>query len=831
MSKMNKYDRAHLVNLQGYQRKIDKLYQSLLREAALLGASVGKIKGDTLFSFADYPTISKRAERLFSTLKEGVYSVIVNGIDAEWTLANNKNNELAQRVFGDNVGKLSQAQYRRYFSTNNVARDAFIARKEQGLNLSDRVWKYTDQFKTEIELGLDIGIRNGQSAADLARDLKQYLQQPDRLFRRVRDEHGNLQLSKAAQSYHPGQGVYRSSYKNARRLAATETNIAYRTADYERWQQLDFVVGIEIKLSNNHTTTDSRGQIVPLTDICDELAGRYPKDFKFTGWHPHCRCHALTILKTEKEMEEDTRRILNGEPLDGESVNKVDDVPAQFKEWLNENAERIKNAKHLPYFLADNEKYTTTAMSVAERAATRHAARTPEQIEAIRHNWYERKAIRHYGNSILSYMGGISDVDTSALANALRGGDMQSILTEARKLKATGKQILALNRLANPMQVAREFSMTDAIAVNTAVENKLAQWANLPLEKQKSKLLFEIDWVEKNKKYPTWRHAQQAYKKQLVNVQDAIDWKSIGSEFKSASGFKTKSKPYHDLLAKLQDAISDKDKTVAQQTILDINNKRAQLEKTAAQRIKAKGKANFDADAYSQKRKDAAIWAKTREDADNAFRENTEKVWKSATHDEKVAATSYTSGSGGINRPLRGYDGSWHDFKGVGKVSLNNEGREQHIKDLTSLINRSVSTKDVWVQRGIESTDGIVNFLGMSQREFGNITSQADADKLIGKICTDNAFVSCGSAKGTGFSGYILNIYCPKGTKMLYAEPFSYFNGDSCSIYSLWDGVGKYDLNSELETIIQRGTQFRIIKAEYTKYGRLYLNVEVIAQI
>lgn len=48
-------------------------------------------------------------------------------------------------------------------------------------------------------------------------------------------------------------------------------------------------------------------------------------------------------------------------------------------------------------------------------------------------------------------------------------------------------------------------------------------------------------------------------------------------------------------------------------------------------------------------------------------------------------------------------------------------------KYLPELIDRSISTKDVWVQRGIESTDGIANFLGMSRREFENITSQADA--------------------------------------------------------------------------------------------------------
>lgn len=108
--------------------------------------------------------------------------------------------------------------------------------------------------------------------------------------------------------------------------SATETNIAYRTSDHLRWQQMDFVVGIEIKLSNNHTVN---GML--LTDICDTLKGRYPKDFKFVGWHPHCRCHVVTVLKTEKEMMRDTQRILNGEqPLKG-SVNTIKSVPSAFR--------------------------------------------------------------------------------------------------------------------------------------------------------------------------------------------------------------------------------------------------------------------------------------------------------------------------------------------------------------------------------------------------------------------------------------------------------------------------------------------------------------------
>lgn len=187
-----------------------------------------------------------------------------------------------------------------------------------------------------------------------------------------------LRLSQRAKSFNPGRGVYRSSYKNARRLAATETNIAYRTADYLRWQQMDFVVGIEILLSNNHTVRLQAGErtddptqqrkdgspkanaVRPLTDICDELQGRYPKDFKFTGWHPHCRCRAISILKTEEEMARDTERILRGEePLPFEtSANAVRSMPKGFNDWTEKNVSRIKKARKngtLPYFLRDNE--------------------------------------------------------------------------------------------------------------------------------------------------------------------------------------------------------------------------------------------------------------------------------------------------------------------------------------------------------------------------------------------------------------------------------------------------------------------------------------------
>lgn len=185
-----------------------------------------------------------------------------------------------------------------------------------------------------IETSLAEGLAEGRSAAELSRTIRQDLREPDRLFRRVRDKNGILQLSKPARAYHPGQGVYRSSYKNALRLTRTEINVSYAEADFERWQRLDFVVGYEVRLSNNHTCNGH-----PFTDICDELAGRYPKWFKFTKWHPQCRCVCLAIF--------------DNDPGAGE----VRDVPDNFKQWVTDNQPRLDRSIKkgtAPYWVRDN---------------------------------------------------------------------------------------------------------------------------------------------------------------------------------------------------------------------------------------------------------------------------------------------------------------------------------------------------------------------------------------------------------------------------------------------------------------------------------------------
>ena len=347
----NKWDIKYLQTQIKLQHLIDTVYTEAAKEAALIGTNITIKDPEKIFTFDDYPATKNRVNTLLNTFAKNINATLVNGINTTWDISNNKNNELCEKVHRN-------AQTPAQVLQNQNARAAFIQRKQAGLNLSDRVWNYTNQFKNEIELTLDGSIRDGLTAPEAARQLKQYLKHPDKLFRRVRNKHGILKLSKRAAAFNPGQGVYRSSYKNARRLAATEINMAYRTADHIRWQEMDFVVGIKIELSNNHTCLDSKGHPRAFTDICDDLQGNYPKTFKFVGWHPHCRCHATPILKTTEEMNADTRSIIQGnapiKPTD--SKNSVQQLPKVFTEWSKDNNKRILKAKNIPYFIKDNFK-------------------------------------------------------------------------------------------------------------------------------------------------------------------------------------------------------------------------------------------------------------------------------------------------------------------------------------------------------------------------------------------------------------------------------------------------------------------------------------------
>lgn len=357
-------DRKHYQMTDRYARQVKRLYDEAAKDYASLAGTIFEPDPNRPFSFADYPRAQKEAARIAADLTKNVQRVIEAGQRSEWLAATYRADEYLAGIL--DRSKLTAAELQQYEDRNIEGLAAFQGRKVQGLNLSDRVWKCTDQFTGHMELALDVAIGDGRSAQELSRDVRGLLNEPNRLFRRVRDKYGNLRLSKAAAAYHPGRGVYRSSYQNAMRLARTEINMAYKTADWERWQRLDFVVGIRIGLSNNHTIINSKGEPEPLTDICDELAGDYPKTFKFVGWHPNCRCVVTPILQSPQEMHqarrERLRAIMNDEAYKAQpSANTVADVPAGFKAHIEAIAERSKGWKSMPFYIRDNFKGSTIA--------------------------------------------------------------------------------------------------------------------------------------------------------------------------------------------------------------------------------------------------------------------------------------------------------------------------------------------------------------------------------------------------------------------------------------------------------------------------------------
>ena len=281
---------------------------------------------------------------------------------------------------------------------------------------------------------------------------------------------------------------------------------------------------------------------------------------------------------------------------------------------------------------------------------------------------------------------------------------------------------------------------------------------------------------------------------------------------------------FKDTLEKLADTVGDPAEIAKlEKKLLDMTDELAAVRKRYM----------LEDDKFSKARKDKAYWFKgadAKPRADKVLRSDTGAVWASAPLAERQAAYKYTAGSGSFNRPLRGYAGGWSSscFKGVGKVDLDYEGSGAAIQRLTDIINKNPAKFDIWLTRGVESDSGAAGFLGIPQSMLN--ASEADLKQmLLGKVVKDEAFTSTAAAKGSGFSGrLILNIYAPKGTKMIYAEPFSAYGSGAKS--ASWDGVsGQSYFGHEFEVILQRGTSFKITKVE--KVGsRLYVDVDVVGQ-
>jgi len=335
----NQFEVKHIKSIIKYNKKVEAVLNQASKDLAKR-ISIFELKNPTAIYKGSFYKINKglknKVDTILNKLHNDIKTNIQDGVVSNWDLANLKNNKLVGE-WAEGIGLTKDGIPTSFNQLNLAAMDSFIARTTAGMNLSKRVWNLVNGAKDQVELLLSSGISTGKSAAGIARDIKQYLNEPDRLFRRVRQD-GKLVLSKAARGYHPGAGVYRSSYRNALRLARNEINISYRMSDYTRRQQLPFVTGIEVHLSASHN----------VEDMCDSLTGKYPPGFIWLGWHPNCYCYTTTITLNKKDS---LNFMKTGKIAKSNYITKI---PKRASNWIKTNAKTIAGYKNTPYFIEDN---------------------------------------------------------------------------------------------------------------------------------------------------------------------------------------------------------------------------------------------------------------------------------------------------------------------------------------------------------------------------------------------------------------------------------------------------------------------------------------------
>ena len=155
---------------------------------------------------------------------------------------------------------------------NRRVADAVKAWKPGGIAFSERVWDISYATQKQMLNITQQGIVSGRSAGGISRDIREFLVQPKTL------------RGKALKDYHPGQGVYKSAYKNAMRLARTEIARAQNQAMTTYIDSKDFLDGVIWR----------RGSLGPCSSgECPANADKFytTDDLPDIPPHPNCMCY------------------------------------------------------------------------------------------------------------------------------------------------------------------------------------------------------------------------------------------------------------------------------------------------------------------------------------------------------------------------------------------------------------------------------------------------------------------------------------------------------------------------------------------------------------
>lgn len=603
-----------------------------------------------------------------------------------------------------------------------------------------------------------------------------------------------------------------TSKQNAGRLIMTEEAYFSSAAQRDCFNDLDVEQYEIVATLDSHTS-----------DICRSLDGKHfpMKDFQAGVTAPpfHVYCRSTTVPYFDEDFGDIGERAARDEET-GKTYYIPDDM--HYEDWKQTfvdggdksgfdvvddgSALHYSHHKEPEPALPPKKEYLTKKKLQAKIAdADVQLEDLNVQFMAISGGWSYDEAIKDFG-SLEGLTDGedltkLKDLHSQMEAIEAQKAEWQEKLNE--KLKAEQKKALAKKQLELEAQKAAVQQQLDDFEIKTYS----GIWYN--------KDVTTADWESLN-----IAGKKQYYEGKFITETDPDLMKKYQDLYKQLEELDTEGKSYHDIQQQL--------KKIEQ----EISKVQADLKK-----VENSGIIEAVDDAYSQARKDAAMWAKSTKEADALLRDRCGEVWRSSPPIQKNAIYDYIQSYHKFNEPLRGIEYGSEKFLGVGNVDLDQIGvsysgwkpgaMRKEINAMTDIIEKSVYQEDFWLQRGCRFK-GMDKFFNVPMDKLQH-ASQAELEALLlGTTPTEYGFCSCGVAKGKGFSGdIILNIYAPSGTQMMYVEPFSAFgNGSGKS----WDGLKpQSSFGQESEIILQQGTTFRVTKVEKTP-GTIYIDLEVIGQ-
>lgn len=603
-----------------------------------------------------------------------------------------------------------------------------------------------------------------------------------------------------------------TSKQNAGRLIMTEEAYFSSAAQRDCFNDLDVEQYEIVATLDSHTS-----------DICRSLDGKHfpMKDFQAGVTAPpfHVYCRSTTVPYFDEDFGDIGERAARDEET-GKTYYIPDDM--HYEDWKQTfvdggdksgfdvvddgSALHYSHHKEPEPALPPKKEYLTKKKLQAKIAdADVQLEDLNVQFMAISGGWSYDEAIKDFG-SLEGLTDGedltkLKDLHSQMEAIEAQKAEWQEKLNE--KLKAEQKKALAKKQLELEAQKAAVQQQLDDFEIKTYS----GIWYN--------KDVTTADWESLN-----IAGKKQYYEGKFITETDPDLMKKYQDLYKQLEELDTEGKSYHDIQQQL--------KKIEQ----EISKVQADLKK-----VENSGIIEAVDDAYSQARKDAAMWAKSTKEADALLRDRCGEVWRSSPPIQKNAIYDYTQSYHKFNEPLRGIEYGSEKFLGVGNVDLDQIGvsysgwkpgaMRKEINAMTDIIEKSVYQEDFWLQRDCRFK-GMDKFFNVPMDKLQH-ASQAELEALLlGTTPTEYGFCSCGVAKGKGFSGdIILNIYAPSGTQMMYVEPFSAFgNGSGKS----WDGLKpQSSFGQESEIILQQGTTFRVTKVEKTP-GTIYIDLEVIGQ-